>query len=384
MDDQVKHRQARAPGSAPINHELSVIRATEFPFLEERVYLDTAAIGLPPSSLERASEEYYQALRRGMVGRSHWQEKAQQVRETLGGLLGVTPNQVEFVGSTTDALNLIAHSVKWRRGERIVVADDEFESVILAWEGALARGASLHRVKVHDGESREAALLEAIDTRTRVVAVSHVHPVTGFQTDLQTVAEACAEHNALLVVDGAQALGAVPVDTTGVDVYTAPSFKWFLAGFGLAFFTVSESARSHLEPAFRGYANPPPSPGFEPSHRNYHGICALERSLSLLASIGWSVIYETIRNRREALLAGLDSLATCQVVSQSHSGIVSFETPNVEQTVEALHRKKIRVSLRSGCIRASVHFYNTIQDVDVLVAAMEQLSNELKHHTVGS
>jgi cysteine sulfinate desulfinase/cysteine desulfurase-like protein len=221
-----------------------------FPHLQRCVYLDTAAAGLTWQGHGAAVARFYDEVKsRGYDARPEWQAMTRRVRERLAAWMGVASADLTFVSNTTEALNHVALGLRLSPGDRIVLADDEFPSVLRPWAHAAEAGAEIVHVPVTHQATRGAALLAAIDDRTRVLAVSHTHSSTGTTLALPPLVAACRAHDALLVVDGIQALGAVPVDLAGVDVYAASFFKWMLSGFGIGVLVTSPRARARLRPA---------------------------------------------------------------------------------------------------------------------------------------
>src|SRR5215471_13083235 len=147
-----------------------------FPYLDECVYLNTAAAGVSWIGQGQAAAEFYdRATARGFNGMSVWRKPAAQVRASIARLLNVREDEVRFVASTTEGLNLVASSLPWRRGDEVVVAADEFPSVIAACERAESMGATVCRVSIAAEADRERALIAAITPATRMLAASHVH-----------------------------------------------------------------------------------------------------------------------------------------------------------------------------------------------------------------
>ena len=93
--------------------------------------------------------------------------------------LGVAPADVTFVSNTTEGLNLAAQSLRFRPGDRIVLAADEFPSVARIWEAAASRRRRSGAVPIASEAAREDALLSALDARTRLLVVSQTHSSTG-------------------------------------------------------------------------------------------------------------------------------------------------------------------------------------------------------------
>jgi cysteine desulfurase / selenocysteine lyase len=353
----------------------------DFPFLDRCTYLNTAAAGVSWSGQGAAAAAFYdEAKGSGMAGMPVWQARAARVREQLARLTNVGAQEIRFVGTTTEGINLVAHGIRYRAGDEVVTAADEFPSVLLAWESAARGGGGegpvVRRVPVPSETEREAALLAALTPATRVLAVSHVHWVTGTRVDLARLGAACRAHGTLLVVDGVQALGAVPVDLAGVDVYCAAVFKWLLSGFGLAVLVVRDGAREQLSPAFRGYNNPPPAAELQASHVNYPGIYALGATLDHVdATIGWSRVYARVASLVASLAGGLEARGLAVAAPPgAGAGIVSVPVPDPVRVRDALLGRGVHVEGRNGLLRVSPHFYNTAEDLSAFFDALARVA----------
>ena len=355
----------------------SDVRA-DFPYTQECVYLNTAAAGLSWRGLGLAAAEFYDgAKRRGMNGMPEWRKVADQARERIGRMMDVPAASVHFVASTTEGLNLAIQAIPFSRGDEILVAADEFSSVVLACESVRRTGAVVKKVAVSREDERVETLASAIGPATRAVAVSHVHWVTGTRVDLERLGEACRRHDALLVVDGAQGLGAVSIALGETDIYCASTFKWLIAGFGLAVLVVRDRAAERLEPAIRGYNNEIPSRSLQFSHVNYPGIFALNASLEYMERVGWSAIYEQVdglwRELRDALAAARITIVT---PDESHAGILSVLLGDAAALRDALVKDNVFVEERGGLLRISPHFYNTSADVARFVERLDHLRRD--------
>jgi selenocysteine lyase/cysteine desulfurase len=252
---------------------------------------------------------------------------------------------------------------------------DEFPSVLHAWHGAQTAGAKMVTVEAGGESTRTAALCDAITDRARVVAVSHVHWVTGTAVDLQQLGIKCREHGVLLVVDGIQAMGAIPVSLEFVDVYCGAVFKWLLSGFGLSILAISPRALNQMRPAYVGYPNLPPERGLNYGHVNYPGIYALDATLEHLGAYGWPDIYAAVAHNVARLASGAAHLGYAVAAPPSaRAGIVSLVADDARSLRDALAKRGIDVEERSGLLRCSPHFYNTDADVDRLLDALSVLS----------
>lgn len=337
----------------------------DFSFLNETIYLNTAAAGISWSGQGAAAAQFYdRMLSRGYDGREEWRAIASRVQGRLARLMHVEPESIGFVGSTTEALNLVAHAIPVKGGERVVFAEDEFPSLRMALGVLGSRGAALHPIRV-DTEARRTDLLCEAVAGAGIVGVSHVHWSTGCKVDLKRLTERCHEAGAWLIVDGIQAVGATPVDAGGCDVYAGSVFKWLLSGFGLGILVVHGQRRASLNPAFRGYFNLPPSTDLRYGHINYPGLCALDATLAYLDGLGWDNIFARTAHLRDRLV---DGLAACGMEvatpKDQMAAIVSFRVRDPEALVARLHAKGVRVEAREGLVRVSPFFYNTEGEID--------------------
>ena len=347
-----------------------------FPHLRQRVYLDTAAAGLVWHGHGAAVARFYDQVKsRGYDARPEWQAMTQRVRSRLARLLGVADSDVTFVSNTTEGLNLAVHSLRWRAGERIVMAADEFPSVVRAWEPARRAGADVVAVPVASEAQRQAALLAALDARTRVLVVSQTHSGSGTTLDLSTLGRECRARDALLMVDGIQALGAVATDASSTDFYAASFFKWMLSGFGVGVLVTSARARAALEPAYRGYANMDDAAQLQYAHVNIPAMYGLDATLDYFERIGWARVHERVRALGSHLVARAASLRLDLVTPpEQRAGIFVLRCADGETLRRQLDQRGISVSARGVGVRVSPHFYNTTGDIDRCLEAFEEIT----------
>ncbi|MBV8979958.1 MAG: aminotransferase class V-fold PLP-dependent enzyme [Acidimicrobiia bacterium] len=338
----------------------------DFPYLNGRIYLNSAGAGLAWRGQTVAASRYYDgAARMGADGQLLWEEQGARARDRVARLLDVPLEDVGFYRNTSEVLNLAANSIAWQAGDEVVVAKDDFPSVQWPWVKAEEAGGKIIRVDPVAEDLREQQLLDALSPRTRVLAVTHVHTVTGTRLDLARLGRACRQVGALLVVDGIQALGAIALDLTYVDVYASAVFKWMLSGFGVGIGVFRERARTMLTPAYRGYRNAPPSSALQYADPSYPGLYVLDATLEYLEQIGWPVIYERVDQLAGRVVDAVADAGITQVTSASaRAGIVTIRIDDPAGCVERLRGKSIHVVAKLGLVRISPHFYNTTEDVN--------------------
>jgi L-cysteine/cystine lyase len=198
----------------------------QFPVLERFAYLNAGTLGpLARGTLDAMVERtgFDQELGRG--GRIWFDSIAAlrtQVRERVANLIGATPDRMALTGSTTDGCNIVVSALKLGADEEVVTTDSEHPGLLLPL------GVSGVRVRVAEvaGRPTEAALetlLSCVTPRTRLFALSHVLWTTG---QVMPVHELRRESSLPVLVDGAQSVGAIPVDVGELDYYTVSGQKW--------------------------------------------------------------------------------------------------------------------------------------------------------------
>jgi cysteine desulfurase/selenocysteine lyase len=312
-----------------------------------------------------------------------------EVRQLLASLLGGAAEDFALVGSTCQGINIVAAGLPWVAGENVVLPEGEHWNNTFPWLALKARGVEVRRVPLAADNSvppeRFAAL---VDGRTRVVACAHVQFATGARADLKRLAMIAHSVGALLVVDGIQGAGAVPLHLVedGVDAYAAGGFKWLLGAPGTGFLYVAPSARARIAASLPGMFSASPSfteLAFLPDARAYesgsiayalfHGWVG---GLRLLLDVGVAAIHERNMALTGALLAGLAGKPHVRVVSPiaeeaGRSAIVVVALGGAEEHDRLCARLcagGVVVANRGDAgVRISVNFFNTEADVAKLL-----------------
>jgi L-cysteine/cystine lyase len=208
--------------------ELSAIRA-ELPVLERFAYLNAGTNGpLPRRTVDAIARVLERDLLEGRSSKEYFEtllEGREELRRELARFLHTVPENIALASSTTEGCNVVLTGLGIGPGDEVVTTDSEHPGL---FGGLTASGAALRVVEVRDLPTAEVldALDAAITDSTRLIALSHVSWLTGA---LLPVAE-LAGRSAPLLLDGAQAAGAIPVDVEelGCDFYTVSAQKWLL------------------------------------------------------------------------------------------------------------------------------------------------------------
>ena len=263
----------------------------------------------------------------------------QEVRRLLSELLGGSAEDFACVTSTAHALNIVAAGIDWQPGDNVVMPDEEHWNNTFPWLALKEKGVELRIASLGPDKACPAASIEAlVDDRTRIVATAHVQFATGFRADLKALSAIAHAKGALLVVDGIQAAGAVPLSLVedGVDVYAAGGFKWLLGMPGTGFLYVSKEAQQRITPTSPGMFSADNGPklsgragpvcefplAFHEDARQYEAgsisyslFHAWTAGLQLLLEIGVGNVFARNLKLSSMLIDGIASLSHVKIVS---------------------------------------------------------------------
>jgi selenocysteine lyase/cysteine desulfurase len=232
-----------------------------FPVTQSAIYLNHAAVSAPPSPTIQAIQGYLNDVsQNGSLNFRNWLAVKESARKLLAGLLGARPEQVAFVRNTSDGLSSVANGLEWQPGDNIVTYRHEFPSNIYPWLRLRdVRGVEVRMCPERDGRVDPYELITLIDSKTRLVTISHVQYASGYRTDLERIARAIRAQDGLLVVDVIQSLGVVPIDVEAqlVDVAAGACHKWLLTPEGVGFLYLSDRARERIQPTLVGWVSVP-------------------------------------------------------------------------------------------------------------------------------
>ena len=335
-------------------------------------------------------------------------------RRTVAEFIGCDSDEIALVQCTSHAMGIIANAVPMERGDNVLICDLEYQASVACWMTRVKReGIVLREVKSHHGTISPADFEAAMDEHTRAIVLASVQEINGFRADVRAIARMAHRHGCLLIVDGVQEVGAMQVNVRDYDCdfYCAGAKKWIGNPFGMGFLYIRRSLAQSLEPMYYSYFNlktPQRFPDYisyleDPSrnpfddcdvyqdatkfeicaYTNYLGALGLAEALQVQLDKGQAWIEQRIKSMIRRLIDGLAQLGIqmCSPTDDQHmSSIASFNfgfqggIAKEKALVEYLQKRNIYISLRSstgpGGLRISVHYYNTPEEIDTLVAAI--------------
>lgn len=368
---------------------------SEFPVTERYIYLNHAAVApISRSSRDAMTSLADDVMRNGMAHIAEWYSVFDGARSEAAALLRTHTRNIAFAKNTSEGLGWVATGFPWREGDEIVTARMEFPSNRFPWLHLADRGVRTVLVEDDNGTLPVERLVDAMTSRTKMLAISAVQYSSGYRSDLRVLGEECRARNVLFVVDGIQAVGALPLfpEETGVDVLVADAHKWILGPEGIAVAYLSDRALATLRVAEIGWASVtdagdfdaqdytlrPDARRFEPGTPTTIALFGLHAALKLANSVGIETIGTRVMELADHVRANTEHCGWRLYGStdaDETSGIVSFSVDTDPAVlVKRAFNERIIVSSRSGRIRVSPHYYNTVAEID---CAMQVLSDML-------
>ena len=207
-------------------------------------YVNTASYGLPPRPASEALEAALEDWRGGRTSWEHWGVPGEEARASFARLVNVPVETVAIAANVSTFFGLIAASIP--DGASVLAPEVEFTSLLFPFLVQADRGVSVRLVPA-------AELAGEIGRDTDVVAFSAVQMATGEVAELEAIATAADENDAMTVVDATQAIGWLPLDASRFDVVAAHGYKWLMSPRGTAFMAIRPERLADVTPHTAGW-----------------------------------------------------------------------------------------------------------------------------------
>jgi cysteine desulfurase / selenocysteine lyase len=383
----------------------------DFPILDDLIYMDSAATSLSPVQVIGAMDEY-ELRYRANVGRGVHRlaavatQKYADAHGKIASFIGAKNGLTVITKNTTEAINLVACGLKWKKGDQVVTTLLEHHSNYLPWLRLHENfGVDITVIPPEpEGTFDLSRFEEAITDNTKMVAISQASNVLGSITPIKEIAELCREHGSRLLVDGSQSVPHIHVDVeeigcdflcfsghkmlgptgTGVLWMKSPDPAPLLVGGGMVS-DVTADRYTETSGYQRYEAGTPPV-----------GSCiGLGKAVEYLESIGMGKVRKHEQDLTKQMLEGLSSIDGVTVYGpppgNNRIGVVSFTVGDLHpHDIAHILDEAAGILVRSGehcCIplmryigtpngtvRASLHLYNNAEDVERLIMTVKEIS----------
>ena len=387
----LKGFSADAPETLPVSGQFSVV--------QDRVYLNNARRHPLSRGAGQARADYLGARARGIWTPTLNSPESLAVRKGFADLIGALPAEIAFVNSTRAGENLIVKGLGLDQpGKHNIVTDAlHYDGSLRLYVELQKRGVDVRILEPENWRIRMSDMEAAIDSNTRLVALSRISFINGLEHNLKTVCDLAHARGAFVYADVVQSVGCMPLDVreSGVDFVAAATYKWLMGDYGLGFLYVRQDVLSNLQrsqwscPQIEGleYNTFPgdasgPFPATSRQREDAAGqfevgtdangvLAALTYSLPWIKSLGPANIQRHNLSLNATLRREMPRLGYPCITPEDAGGpIIAFSVKDDKATAARLTAKKIDVSLYPGRMRVSPSIYNTEADVQALLAAL--------------
>ncbi|MFB7666028.1 aminotransferase class V-fold PLP-dependent enzyme [Kitasatospora sp. NPDC056138] len=368
-------------------------------------HLNNAGAALPPRPVVDAVVEHLRLEEEtgGYEAATARADRLEHTYHALARLVGAAREDIAVVENATRAWDMAFYSLPWTPGDRILTARAEYASNAIAFLQTARR----HGVQVEvvpDDESGRLdvdAMRRMMDDRVKLIAVTHVPTQGGLVNPAAEIGRVAREAGVTYLLDACQSVGQMPVDVgeIGCDLLSATGRKFLRAPRGTGFLYCSPRVREQLEPPFLDlHAASWTSPGtyrvredarrFENWETYNAGKIGLGVAVDYALDLGLDAIQDRVTHLADALRQRLRALPGVTVHDRGsrQCGIVTFtvEGHDSHQIAQGLQAERINVSVSNASsarwdfgprgldavVRASVHYYNTDDELDRLCRAL--------------
>ena len=359
---------------------------SDFPVVEQSVYLDSAYITPSPLQAVEAAQAFAEAKARDPVSLGGMLQETNLMRQRFATLIGASEMEIGVLFATSDGENIVSRALDLKQGDNVVIDDLHYDTTYLLYQQlAEQRGLEVRIVNSEAGGAPVDAFAEHVDRQTRLISVAWVSHQNGFRHDLAGLADLAHSNGAYLYADAIQGIGALDIDvrSTGIDFFTAGTYKWLLGGYGVAPFYVREELLEHIGTDRFGSLNIAEELG---QHRfrvyddarkygyatmGFGSVFQLRAALDYLLRVGVPNI--------EAHTVSLAQRLNTGLVGQGHdvwtpkdnrSPIVTFRHHrDIALVRSTLEQAGIRISFKAEGeeLRAGIALFNNSDDIDKLL-----------------
>ena len=387
--------------------DLSTVRA-HTPGCAEVIHFNNAGAALPPKVVTDAVLQYtaHEALIGGYEAAEAAADTIRSTYDALATLLGAEAHQIALVENATRAWDMAFYGLPLERGDRILTCRSEYASNFLAYlQVRRHRGVVVDVIPDNEyGEVDTDAAARLLDDDVKLISITHVPTNGGLVNPAAAIGQLARSAGCYYLLDACQSVGQMPIDVAaiGCDFLSSTGRKFLRGPRGTGFLYASERALSEVEPPFIDgrAATWTGTDTFEirsdaRRFENWEFNCATRIGLGVAAryaaGIGLEPIWQRVQSLASRLRARLREIPGVTVCDRGRTqcGIVTFLGQGIgpEAVKAALARKRINVSVSDAAwtridmdargipalVRASVHYYNSEEEVDAFAAAVAAL-----------
>jgi len=326
------------------------------------------------------------------VNPSHFFDPVEQLRATVGSLLGDGADGVALIPGISYGIAVAAANLSVGPSQKVIVLEEQFPSHVYPWRSKVANEGGDIVTVARSKDGWTADVIESIDDQTAIIAVPNCHWTDGSYLDLVQVGAAAREVGAALVVDASQSFGAMPLDVGEVqpDFVASVGYKWQLGFYGLGYLWVAEQHRIGT-PLEEGWANRKDADDFaglvdytdsyEPGARrfdmgersNFIGVAMANAAMDQISAWGIDSVAASLTSVTHTIADRVRELGWRTAPNDQRSPhLIGIRHPDglPHGLPEALAAAGVSVSVRGDSIRVAPHLHTTEADIDRLIQVL--------------
>ena len=371
----------------------------DFPATEHLTYMDVAARCVFPRCVREAMDTHLDHRMFEGGNKPKLFELIEETRKRFATLVRADPDEITFTKNVSEGLNMVATGLDWRPGDNIILCPElEHPNNIYPWLNLRRLGVEIRAVPARASAIPVEDMLARADARTRLITASSVTFAPGFRTDLEMLGRVCRARGILFVVDAAQSVGVLATDVrrSCIDALSVSTQKGLLGLYGMGFLYCRRDWAERMQPVYLARFGVSVAEGHEaamgefefrlqPSARrfdlgNYNFLAAAAANAAIQYLQGWGpaavetyVVSLAHTLARGMLDLGLPVCGGAPGVHLAHivtvgalgaGGHDSTEDPRFAALHKYLIENQVRLSIRRGILRFSLHVHNTLRDVE--------------------
>lgn len=368
----------------------------EFPGLEQSTYLNTVSLGQLSRRSRSAVNRFLDLWTSygASAWYSYWLAEVDALRREFARLIGAEVGEVAVLPNISSALTVISSALDFGPRNKVVACELDFPTLTHHFLAKKPEGVETHILPSPDHIQVPLEAFEAaIDERTALVATCRVYFTSGYIQDVRALAELAHRRGAYCLIDDYQGTGQVPIDVreTGVDFLLTGGLKWLIGGPGVAYLYVRRELIQQLKPTATGWFSQRRQFDFDPHALEFRkdarrfeagtpavgAVYAATAGLQIINEIGPPRLRERTAALNQDLVARLKERGYRLRIPEDprqQAGITIVETPDPMAVTRALAERRIIVDKRPGAVRISPYFYNTVDENEILVNALDQVT----------
>lgn len=389
----------------------------DLPFLKEVIYLDAASTTPTPEPVVEAMCNYFHKFNSN-TGRGAYRtavkatSEFEKTRTKISKLINCREDEVIFTKNTTEATNLVANGFNFRKGDTVIVPNIEHHSNFVPWLNLKKIGVNIKVVNANQYGVIDLAELEnAIDDTTRLITAAHVSNSIGALQPVEEIGKIAKDNDLLYMVDAAQSVGHMKVDVKNLnaDFVACPGHKGLLGPVGTGFLYCNSEVINDLEPQNLGggtvvnvtdedFVLSKIPARFEGGTQNIAGIIGLGAAIDYINRIGMDKIEKHSKRLTQLMFSEIENIKKVSVYGHPENiydmvgfNINGVNSHDVAKILDEQHNICVRSGYHcaipaikqlgayelGGTVRVSIHYYNTDEEIKILVDTLKEISEFL-------